>query len=141
MFFTPLCELDYLCDPYITWGSEEHCRRVEEQNSPPLRFVSSCELEQDVTYMTMFTIDDEAWLTFVIKEHYVVFFCCAHQETIALECTENTNFRFQVRIDSSRPQLFSQLFLLSVSKRFSPSQDKNKSLSSVSAFPAKSKNG
>lgn len=107
VFFTPLCELEYLCDPYITWGSEEHRRRIEVLDSPPLRFVSSCELDRDVSSLAMFTIDDEAWLTFVVNERYIVFFRCAHHETITVECTENEEFRFEVRTSSSRLQRLS----------------------------------
>ncbi|EKM83949.1 hypothetical protein AGABI1DRAFT_124275 [Agaricus bisporus var. burnettii JB137-S8] len=95
VFFTPLCELEYLCDPYITWGSEEHRRRIEVLDSPPLRFVSSCELDRDVSSLAMFTIDNEAWLTFVVNERYIVFFRCAHHEIITVECTENEEFRFE----------------------------------------------
>lgn len=141
VFFTPLCELDYLCDPYIAWGSEEHRRRIEEQDSRPLRFVSSCELEQDITAIAMFTLDDEPWLTFVVREHYIVFFRCGHQQTIALECTENVNFRFQVSIDSSRPQNIESDTPPSMSERFSPSQDRDKSSSFASVLPSQSKNG
>ena len=98
VFYVPMNVLEYISDPNIVWGSPEHERRLEEQSSGPFHFLTSIEIDSDISQLASFDNEGAPWVVIVTNDLYISFYNCRMPYPVILKCTDHPDFDYEVRV-------------------------------------------